>query len=123
MAYLIINGKDFSDIVSGLKVGYETLVAEDSGRNANGDSVISVINRKRKVYVGFRHMMDYEMKELLTTVKFDRDSESLQVQFRDPQTNELTTITAYPGTPEPEYYTIQPTRVIYKPMELNFIEL
>lgn len=119
----MINGKDFSDIVSGLKIGYETLVSEDSGRNAAGNSIIDVINRKRKVYVSFRHMMDYEMKELLTTVKFDEGSENLQVQFRDPETNKLTTITAYTGTPEPEYYTIQPTRVIYKPMNLNFIEL
>ena len=119
MAYFKINNKDFSDIVSGLKVGYETLVSEDSGRNAAGNTIIDVINRKRKVYVSFRHMMDSEMKAFLTAI----EGYTVDISFRDPETNTLTEITAYTGTPEPEYYTIQPTRVIYKPMNLNFIEL
>lgn len=31
-----------------LKVGYETLVSDSSGRNAAGDTVIDVINKKVK---------------------------------------------------------------------------
>ena len=49
MSYLIINGTDVSHLVKGLKVGYETLVSEDSGRNANGDTVLDVIIRKVKL--------------------------------------------------------------------------
>lgn len=117
--YFKINNVDFSHLVSGLKVGYETLVSEDSGRNANGDTVIDVVNTKRKVYVTFRHMTDTEMRSLLAAI----NDYVVNVAFRNPKTNSLTTITAYTGTPEPEYYTIQPTMVIYNPMELNFIEL
>ena len=47
----------------------------------------------------------------------------VEVTFLNPKTNTLSTVTAYTGTPEPQYYTIQPTMTIYKPMNLNFIEL
>jgi hypothetical protein len=117
--YFKINNKDFSGVVSGLKVGYETLVSESSGRNANGDTVIDIINTKRKVYVTMRHTTDVEMLSFLTAIQ----DYVVDVSYRDPATNSLVTITAYTGTPEPEYYTIQSDMVIYKPMNLNFIEL
>jgi hypothetical protein len=117
--YFKINGKDFSDLVSGLKVGYETLVSSGSGRNANGDTVIDVINRKHKVYVTFRHTFSEEMKGLLAAIA----DYVVEVTFLNPKTKALTTITAYTGTPEPEYYTIQADKTIYKPLALNFIEL
>ena len=46
--YFMINGEDFSHLVSGLKIGYETLVSDNSGRNAAGDTVIDVVNKKYK---------------------------------------------------------------------------
>ena len=116
--YFKINDTDFSHLVSGLKVGYETLVSENSGRNANGDTVIDVINHKIKVYITFRHTTNSEMAELLAAI----DDYVVSVSFLNPQTNALSTITAYTGTPEPEYYTIS-DKTIYKPMSLNFIEL
>lgn len=119
MAYFKVNNQDFSSIVSGLKVGYETLVSDNSGRNANGDTVIYVINQKRKLYVTFRHTFKDEMESFLESIK----DYVIDVSFLDPKTNEITTIKAYTGTPEPEYYTIQANHVIYKPMNLNFIEL
>lgn len=117
--YFEINNIDFSYIVSGLKVGYETLVSDNSGRNAAGDTVIDVINKKVKLYVTFRHTTDEEMDLLLSTMK----DYVVNVTYLDPETRNLETITTYTSTPEPEYYTIQPTRVIYKPMNVNFIEL
>ena len=117
--YFKINNTDFSKLVSAMKIGFETLVSDDSGRNANGDTVIDVINTKAKVYITFRHMTEAEMKNLLAAI----NDYVVSVSFRNPKTNELSTITAYTGTPEPEYYTIQSNLVIYKPMELNFIEL
>ena len=118
MNYLKINDIDFSHLVSGLKVGFETLVSDESGRNAAGDTVIDVINRKAKVYVSLRHTFDDEMKAFLAAI----DDYVVNVEFRNPKTKALTRITAYTGTPEPEYYTIS-SRVIYKPLSLNFIEL
>ena len=118
MSYLKINNQDFSHLVSSLKIGYETLVSENSGRNANGDTVIDVINKKCKVYVGLRHTFENEMNSFLNAIQ----DYVVQVSFLDPRTKALKTITAYTGTPEPDYYTIS-DRTIYKPMNLNFIEL
>ena len=69
MNYLKINNQDFSHLVNSLKVGYETLVSENSGRNANGDTVIDVINNKCKVYVGLRHTTQEEMKAFLDAIE------------------------------------------------------
>lgn len=116
--YFKINGTDFSHLVSSMKVGFETLVSSDTGRNANGDTVIDIVNRKIKVYVGFRHMTDTEMNGLLAAIA----DYVVNVSFLDPKTGTLTTINTYTGTPEPEYYTIS-DKTIFKPMSLNFIEL
>lgn len=119
MSYLKINNVDVSHLVSGLKIGYETLVSDNSGRNANGDTVIDIINNKAKIYVTFRAMLDSEMETLLTAIK----DYVVSVTYRDAKTNSDKTITCYTGTPEPEYYFIHEGRVLYKEMELNFIEL
>ena len=119
MSYLIINGTDVSDLVKSLKVGYETLVSEGSGRNANGDTVIDVINKKVKVYVTFRPMTDKEMAKLMATF----EDYVVNVTYRDVKTNSNKTITCYTGTPEPDYYFIHDNRVLYKEMSLNFIQL
>ena len=119
LSYLSINNVDVSNLVSGLKVGYETLVSEDSGRNANGDTVIDIINRKAKIYVTFRPMDSSEMVKLMNSFS----SYVVNVSFLDPKTNQTKTIQAYTGTPEPEYYWIHDNQVLYKSFNLNFIEL
>ena len=118
--YFKINGKDFSNLVSGLKVGKETLVSDNSGRNAAGNTVIDVINEKYKVYVTLRHTTEAEMDSFLDAIK----NYVVSTEFKNPFSGgSIKAITAYHGTPEPEYYTIQPDNVIYKPMSINFIEL
>jgi 5'-3' exonuclease len=119
MSYLMINGTDVSDLVKSLKVGYETLVSEDSGRNANGDTVIDVINKKAKLYVVFRPMESDDMAKLLGEI----ENYVIDVTYRDVKTNSNKTITCYTGTPEPDYYFIHDNRVLYKEMSLNFIQL
>ena len=119
MSYLMINGTDVSDLVKSLKPCYETLVSDKSGRNANGDTVIDVINKKVKLQVTFRYMTDTEMANLLATF----ENYVVNVTYRDVKTNSNKTITCYTGTPEPEYYCILDNRVLYKEMSLNFIQL
>jgi hypothetical protein len=119
MSYLIINGTDVSDLVKSLKIGYETLVSDNSGRNANGDTVIDVINTKVKIYVGFRPMESAEMDRLLSAI----EDYVVDVTYRDVKTNSNKTVTCYTGTPEPDYYFIHDNRVLYKEMSLNFIQL
>ena len=116
---LSINGVDVSDLVQGMKVGYETLVSEDSGRNAAGDTVIDIINRKIKLYVTFRPMSGSDMSRLLGSM----ESYVVTVGFRDSKTNATRTITAYTGSPTPEYYWVLGNQALYKSFDLNFIEL
>lgn len=117
MAIFKINGVDFSDLVSGLKVGYETLVSDTSGRNANGDTVLDVINMKRKIYVSLRATTFAEMQDFLTAIA----PYQVTVEYLDPRDNTLHEADTYTGTPEPEYYNV--SRTIFKAMNLNFIEL
>lgn len=119
MAYFKINGADFSHLVSGMKVGRETLVSDNSGRNAAGDTVIDVVNKKYKLYITLRHTFQEEMNSFLNAI----DDYVVNVEFLNPMSSTIDSITAYTGTPEPEYYTIQDNNTIYKPMSINFIEL
>lgn len=119
MTYFTINGKDFSHLVKGLKVGYETLVSEDSGRNAAGDTVLDIINRKVKLYVTFRPMDGSDMSSLLSEI----GPYVVSVGYRDSKTNTIQTVTCYHGTPEPEYYWILNNKVLYKEFSFNFIEM
>lgn len=119
MSYLLINNIDFSSLVSGLKIGHETLVSDQSGRNAAGNTVIDIINQKYKVYVTLRHTTQEEMARFLAAI----EDYVVNVTFLDPRTKAPKTVSAYTGTPEPEYYTIQSGNVLYKPLNLNFIEL
>ena len=119
MSYLKINDTDISNIVKGLKIGYETLVADGSGRNASGDTVLDVINEKRKIYVTFRPMDGNEMLHFLNLI----EDYVVNVSFLDSKTNTIKTAVCYTGTPEPDYYWIHNGNVLYKEFNLNFIEL
>lgn len=115
----MIGNTDVSHLVKNLKIGYETLVADSSGRNANGDTVIDIVNKKAKVYVTFRAMTSLEMKTLLEAI----ESYIVNITYRDAKTNSNKTIQCYTGTPEPDYYFIHNDRVMYREMSLNFIQL
>jgi hypothetical protein len=119
MSYLKINDTDISHLVKGLKIGYETLVADNSGRNANGDTVLDVINKKVKVYATFRPMDGDEMMFFLGLI----EDYVVNVSYRDSKTNTIKTATCYTGTPEPDLYWLYNGQVLYKEFNLNFIEL
>ena len=119
MSYLIINNVDVLDLVKSMKVGYETLVSDNSGRNANGDTVIDVINKKVKLEITFRPMESDDMASQLAPI----ESHVFDVTQRDVKTNSNKTLTCYTGAPGPEYYLIHDNRVLYKEMSLNFIQL
>ena len=119
MSYLIINGVDVSNLVKSLKPSYETLVSDKSGRNANGDTVIDVINKKVKLQTTFRIMDSKEMARVLSAI----EDYVVEVTYRDSKINANKTITCYTSTPEPDYYCILPNKVLYKELGLNFIQL
>lgn len=117
MTIFKIGSQDFSGLVSALKVGYETLVSDSSGRNAAGDTVLDVINTKRKIYVTLRHTTVAEMQSFLNAVA----PFQVSISYLDPKTNSMQTAQTYIGTPEPEYFNVSMS--LYKPLSLNFIEL
>ena len=120
MAYFKIGNTDFSSYVSGLKCGFEVLLAENSGRNARGNTVVDIVNRKDKIYVTLRPLTDTEMATFLSAVQ----SYVVYVSYLDPRTKELkTNVKCYIGTPEPEFYRIIDGKVMFKSMNLNFIEM
>lgn len=119
MSYLTIAGTDVSNLVKGLKIGYETLVSEESGRNAAGNTVLDIVNKKVKIYASFRPMNKAEMASLLNACS----GFVINVSYRDSRTNSIKTVKCYTGTPEPDYYWIRGDDILYKPMDLNFIEM
>lgn len=117
---LKIGDTDFSGYVSGLKVGMETLLSEESGRNANGDTVVDIIAQKEKLYVTLRPLTDSEMAAFLTAVA----DYVVTVSYRHPKTGTMRTgVRCYISTPEPEYQSIGAGTARYKPMQINFIEM
>lgn len=120
MTYFKIGNTDFSNMVSGLKCGFEVLLSENSGRNAAGDTVVDIVNRKDKIYVTTKYLTDDEMEIFLSAVS----DFVVSISYYNPRTKAIkSNVKCYIGTPEPEYYTIQDGKVLFKPMQLNFIEL
>ena len=119
MSYLIINNVDVSDLVRSMRIGYETLVSDGENRNANGDTVIDIINKKTKLQITFRPMESEDMTKLLAAI----EDYVIDVTYRDSKTNSDKTITCFTDTPEPDYYFIHDDRVLYKEMSLNFQQL
>lgn len=116
---LKIEALDASSLLSGYKVSYETLLSSKSGRNARGNNTVEIINRKYKISCSFGPMTQAQMQSFLSAVQ----AYVLTVQFFDPQSGTVKTIRAYTGTPEPETYYVNGADTVYKPFNLNFIEL
>jgi hypothetical protein len=72
---------------------------------------------KRKLYVTLRHTTFEEMRRFLAAIA----SYQVTVSYLDPRDNSMQSMSAYTGTPEPEYFNV--SKSIFKPISLNFIEL
>lgn len=118
---LKIGDLDCSGWLTEYKIGYNTIVSDESGRNAQGDSTIDIITKspKIKVFCQFGPMTQSEMSLFLTAIA----PFIVTAQFHDPKTNSVQTITVYIGTPEIDRYPNVGGETIYKPFSLNFIEL
>ena len=119
MQYLKIGETDISGMVSGMRPSYEVILSEDSGRNARGDNKVDIINRKVRLDCTFRPLIQPEMDALLAAV----ETYVFSMSFLDSKTGELKTIQAYISTASPDYYQITERRILYKPMQLAFIEM
>ena len=120
MTYFKIGNTDFSNLVSSLKCGFEVLLSEDSGRNASGDNVVDIVNRKDKIYITTRPMNEDEMASFLTAVQ----PFVVYISYMNPRTKTIkSNVRYYIAQTEPEFYSIQNGKVLYKPTQINFIEM
>lgn len=112
-----INNTDFSDFVSGLKEDYETLVSEESGRNAAGYMSFDIIGHKYKVSVTFRPMFLNDIAALMAQLK--QFSMTIEWSSTDGTTH---TANVYTGTPSVDWHLYN-DRAVTKPFTLSFIEV
>lgn len=120
--YFAINGDDtFSSLVAkgGLKVDYETLVSDSSGRNAKGDLTVDVINHKYKVGVTFRSCTPTEVASIMSAI----DDYVISISFFNPKTNSIVTKTCYTSTPSITWNTLATGKERTNTFSINFIEL
>lgn len=117
MSYIKINENDYSAYCNALNI--KSKVAYSAQTNAAGNSVVDYINTKHEIEVGIIPVNDAVMIHLqLDLAKFGVD-----LTYRNPATNELTTIKCIIPDNGIEYYTIQAGKVLYNAVKLKFIEL
>lgn len=116
---LVVNGTDFSAYVSELTYEPQVLLSEDSGRNARGDNVVDIINRKDKITCQFIPMRQTAMAALLTAI----EDYVMEVKFLHPRTNTLKTIRAYVGQTQAALFRICAAQNAYRETSLSFIEM
>lgn len=118
MSYFKINDIDFSNIVSELKI--KNNASYNSQVNANGNTLVDLINNKRTIEVTIIPIDGTRMAQLLEEVnKFN-----VSISYRNPNTNQLETgINCIIGENEVEYYQILVNKTTYKAFSLKFNEL
>lgn len=118
MAYLTINGVDFSHLVNELRVSRAHNF--NAQTNAAGDTVVDYVNVKRTITAGFVTMPEAEAKALFAEL----GAFSVTLGYRDPKSGVLEDDAVY-IVPEVEadYYTIQTGRVLLNGFTAEFTEL
>lgn len=118
MAYFKIGSTDFSAYVSGLKIS--TDVNYNAQQNANRDTVVDYINKKRTFEVEIIPLDSTAMAKLLAAI----DAFSVSISFRNPKTNALETgVSCIIASHDISYYTIQDSKIMYQKFNLKFNEL
>lgn len=118
MAYFKIGSTDFSAYVSGLKIS--TDVNYNAQQNANRDTVVDYINKKRTFEVEIIPLDSTSMAKLLAAI----DAFSASISFRNPKTNSLETgVSCIIASHDISYYTIQDSKIMYQKFNLKFNEL
>lgn len=118
MAYLKLNGIDFSAYVNDLKVTNNHQF--NAQTNAAGNTVVDYINNKRSLEVGIIPVDDTVMAQLQEVM----NSFNVKVSFRNPQTNVLEeNVNCILPTNSVAYYTIRADKVQYDAFVLTFSEL
>lgn len=118
MAFLKINGNDYSKYVSGLNVSTEHVYT--GGTLSNGKDWAVFKRTKHTLIVGIIPLESAVMAQL----KADIDSFNVTVSYRDPKTNELSEdLKCIIPVNDVDYYTIRADKVQYKAFNITIKEL
>ena len=114
-----IGNVDFTNCLTDMSVEMEVLLSDKSGRNAKGDLVVDIINRKDKVTCKFKPLTSAQMQTFLTAI----DPYVINVTYLNPRTDVLKTINVYTGSPEVAYLRANAHVRRFQGFDLSFIEL
>lgn len=118
MSYIKINDEDISMYCNKLII--TTQHKYTSQTNAAGDTVVDYINKKRVIEVGIIATDKEVVSKILNLI----DGFSVNISFRNPQTNALEeNVPCIIPASNVAYYTIQSEKVLYDAFMLEFIEL
>lgn len=118
MAYFKIGNNDYSMFTSELKIS--TNHNYNAQTNAAGDTVVDYINKKRTIQVTIIPLNEDIMAQLQT----DINAFNVSLSFLNPETKVLeTNVNCIIPKNEPEYYTIQIGKTMFKAMQLVCEEL
>lgn len=118
MAFFKIEGHDYSHYVNSLEIDNKANYTAQV--NAAGDSVVDYVNKKRVFKVGIIPLTSEQIMPLLQ----DLDKFSVSITYREPRTGALVPgVYCIVPTFNPEYYTIQDNKVMFKEFSLTFTEL
>ena len=118
MAYFKIGDNDYSSLVNSLKITHRSVY--NAQTNANGDSVVDLVNTKREIEVGIIPLNAVQMASLLS----DIDKFNVSISYRNPRTGGLEeNVNCIIPDDSIEYYTIQANKVLCKAFTLTFTEL
>ena len=117
---LKIGTLDVTPWLTAFDVEYETLLSKKgSGRNARGNNVVDIVNKKDKLICQFAPMTETEMKTFLAAI----EAYVLDITYLNPKSLQLKTIRAYTGTPKVGILHEGSSGRIMKGFPLNFIEM
>lgn len=116
MAYLKINGHDYSQYVNKLLV--DTKHKYTARENASGNLLVKYITKKHNIQVGIIPLD----AEALSNLMSDINRFEVTVQYLDPETKVLKTAECIIPINSVEYYTIQADKVLTKAFNLTFEE-
>lgn len=118
MTYFKIGDTDFSAYTSGLKI--TSSANYNAQQNANYDTVVDYINKKRTIEVEIIPLDADTMASLLAAI----DDFSVSISFLNPKTKAIETgVSCIITSHAEDYYTIQSTKVMYNKFNLKFNEL
>lgn len=115
---LVVNGLDITNLLAEYSATQEVILANTSGRNAEYNNRVDILNRKYKIKCKLRRMTGDEMSSFLSAIY----PYVFNATFFEPKTNTFKTISVYSGIPEPSILRDNGEEVVYDELSINFIE-